>query len=234
MREIIYDTETTGKRFQDGHRVVEVAAVELVDGKLTGREFHVLINPERSIPDEVVAIHGITDDMVANAPKFREILPDLLDFIRGAKVIAHNSEFDEKFLNNELQLANHPESFWSVVEDTADTIEMSRKIWVGKDKDGKNYKHNLDVVLDRCGIDRTARVKHGALIDSQLLATAYLSMKLKLSEMGPTLEDDAPRGPITRVTLKTPLPAITITEDQQNSHNDYLSSIRPTSSSLKM
>ena len=233
MREVIYDTETTGKRFQDGHRVVEVAAVELVDGKPTGREFHVLINPERPIPDEVVAIHGITDEMVANAPKFREILPDLLEFMRGAKAIAHNSEFDEKFLNNELQLAGHPESFWSVVEDTQDTIAMSRKIWV-KDNNGKNYKHSLDEVLDRCGIDRTARVKHGALIDSQLLAAAYLNMKRMLLEMGPTLEDDAPRGPIARVTLKSPLPSVAITEEQQQAHNDYVASLRPSTSSLKM
>lgn len=129
MREVIYDTETTGKYVRDGDRVVEIGALELIDGVPTGRTFHFYLNPERHIPDEVVAIHGITNEKVANAPKFRDVLPEFLDFFRGAVAIAHNAEFDEGFLNNELKLAGHQESFWSIVEDTVDTMYMSRSVW---------------------------------------------------------------------------------------------------------
>lgn len=230
MREIIYDTETTGKRYQDGHRVVEIAAIELEDGIFTGRTFHTLINPQRSMPEDVIKIHGITDAMVANAPLFRQVMNDFLEFVRGAKVVAHNGEFDEKFLDNEMKLAGHPESFWAVVGETADTLPLSRKIWVGKDETGKEYRHNLDAILDRCGIDRSERTKHGALIDSELLAKAYLHMKGLLAQMGPTLEDDAPRAPIKRVVrtgLLAALPMVEVSEAQRAAHHALMDSIHP-------
>ena len=233
MREIIYDTETTGKRFQDGHRVVEVAAIELVDGVPTGKEFYSLVNPERDIPDEVVAIHGITNAKVANAPTFKQIMPQLIEFFQGAKAIAHNSEFDEKFLNNELVLAGHPESFWGIVSDTDDTIRISRKIWVGKDEAGNNYKHSLDAVLDRCQIDRSDRTLHGALIDSRLLATAYAHLQQRLADMGPTLEDDAPRGPIARVQLKGNLPKVEVLDIHMQQHQEIMDALRPRAAAPK-
>lgn len=231
-REIVFDTETTGKRYQDKHRVVEIAAVELIDGVPTGREFQTYINPDMVIPDDVIAIHGITNDMVATAPRFREIVPKLVEFFRGAVTVAHNSDFDEKFINHELQLCDYPESFWNIVEDTVDTIEMSRKIWTGtKGEDGKRLSHSLDAVLDRCGIDRSERVLHGALIDSTLLARAYTHMKQMIIDMGPTLEDDVPAAPIKRLTLKTPLPKIVLTEDEVSAHMDILSSLAPKTTS---
>jgi len=230
-REIVFDTETTGKRYQDNHRIVEIAAVEIVDGKLTGKTFHTLVNPEMNIPDEVIAIHGITNAMVANAPKFREIVPKLVEFFQGAIAIAHNSEFDEKFINHELQLAEHKDSFWSIVEDTVDTIDMSRKIWRGfKDEKGNKIRHDLDSVLDRCGIDRTSRTKHGALIDSELLAEAYASLKQKIIDMGPTLEDDVPRPPIKRLTLKNSLPSVQLSESDMEANDAILKKINPSSS----
>jgi len=234
MRTIFYDTETTGKEYQKGHRIVEVAFIEMVDGKLTGRHFHSLVNPERDIPDEVVAIHGITNEKVVNAPRFKEILPEILDFIRGAEMVAHNAEFDEKFINNEMELAKHPESFWSVVSDTKDTLDMSRKIWVGKDPNSnplRNYKHNLDAIMDRCGIDRTKRVHHGALIDSELLSEAFLAMQKKIEEMGPTLEDDVARPPILRVALTKPLPKVTVSDEAVQAHHSV---VAPKTSGMKL
>lgn len=223
MREVIYDTETTGKRYQDGHRVVEIGAIELIDGVITGRQFHKIINPERHIPDDVIAIHGITNEQVANAPRFKDILPEFLEFFRGAKVIAHNGDFDERFLDNELKLADHSESFWTIVAEAADTIPMSRKIWFGT-----QYKHNLNVVLDRCNIDRSERSLHGGLIDSQLLAKAYLHMKKLIIEMGPTLEDDVPRGPIQRIHLKKPLCPVIVNDESLALHEKAVNNSRST------
>ena len=240
-REIVFDTETTGKRYQEGHRIVEIAAIEMVDGVATGKVFHKLINPERNIPEEVVAIHGITNDKVANAPKFKEILPELVEFLKGATTIAHNSDFDEKFVNHELQLAEHPESFWSIVENTIDTIEMSRKIWrdVKKPQDKQDkktpktptarIKHSLDAVLDRCGISRSERTLHGALIDSELLAKAYLAMKKMIADMGPTLEDDVARAPVKRLTLKTELPSVVLSQSDAEANAHFMGIITPAS-----
>jgi len=207
MREVVYDTETTGKH-HDRDKIVEIAAIEMIDGVPTGRVFHTLINPECHIPDEVVAVHGITNEKVKDAPKFKEIIPDLLDFFRDARAIAHNSEFDEKFIDSELKSADHKESFWSVVAETEDTLRLSRRIWQGTDQNGVKFKHKLDDILERCGIDASARTLHGALIDSQLLASAYKIMKMKLAELGPSLEEDAPRPPIKRLSVEFDLPMV--------------------------
>lgn len=208
MREIIYDTETTGKR-HGSDKIVEIAAIELENNVPTGRVFHKLINPERDIPAEVVAIHGITNEKVKDAPTFREIMPELIEFFRGAKAVAHNSEFDEKFIDSALKEADHKESFWGIVGGTVDTLRLSRQIWVGKNESGVNYKHSLDAILDRCEIDRSHRVLHGALLDAELLKEAYLFMKEKKAEMGPGIEDDVPRSPIKRLDLsKMELPLV--------------------------
>lgn len=200
MREIIYDTETTGKR-HDRDKIVEIGAIEVVDGVRTGRTFHTLINPECDISAEVVAVHGITNEKVKDAPTFREIMPELIDFFRGARAIAHNAEFDERFIDSELKAADYKESFWSIVGDTLDTRRLSRQIWVGKDDSGKSYSHTLDAILDRCGVDRGHRTLHGAMLDSELLLEVLNTMRAKRAEMGPGLEDDVPRKPIRRLDL---------------------------------
>lgn len=207
MREVVYDTETTGKR-ADRDKIVEVAAIEMIDGVPTGRVFHTLVNPECHIPDEVVAVHGITNEKVKDAPTFKEIMPDLIEFFRGARAIAHNSEFDEKFIDAELKAADHKESFWAIVADTEDTLRLSRRIWQGVDANGQRYKHKLDDILERCGVDASARTLHGALIDSQLLASAYKIMKAELAKLGPSLEEDVPRPPIRRLPPGLVLPSV--------------------------
>lgn len=213
MREIVYDTETTGKH-PDRDKIVEIAAIELIDGVPTGRVFHKLVNPECEIGPEVVAVHGITNEKVKDAPVFKEIVPELVEFFRGARAIAHNSEFDEKFIDSELKAAEYKESFWGIVAETVDTVRLSRAIWRGKDENGLRYRHTLDAILDRLQIDRSHRTLHGALLDSQLLAEAYIKLKELKVKMGPTVEDDVPRPEIRRLALgEIKLPLVELPED---------------------
>ena len=162
-RSVVCDTETTGFHFKDGHRVIEIAAVEVIDGKVTGREFHVYINPERPVPPDSTMIHGLTDDFLADKPLFKEVLPEFLKFIEGAEFIAHNAGFDETFLNEEMMKAGSTKTLWEYVTKVVDTLDLSKRLY-------KTGKHSLDALLDRHAIDRSAREIHGALIDSQLLA----------------------------------------------------------------
>lgn len=190
-REVVLDTETTGKSERSGDRVVEIAAIEIVNGEKTGRVFHTLINPDRDIPDEVVRVHGITNEKVKNSPKFKDIMPDFISFIRGAKIVGHNVIFDEKFLNNELSLAGHPESFWAMTDGSICTMQESRRIWVGK-----QYRHSLDALLDRLSVDRSQRDLHSALLDTQLTVDAYLKIKAIKAESGPQLYEEKQRDPV--------------------------------------
>ena len=155
---------------------------------------------ECPVPPETTAVHGLTDEFLKDKPVFKEVMSEFIEFFSGAVAIAHNSEFDEKFLNSELQRAEHKESFWSIVADTKCTLRISRRIW-GKNENGVKYQHTLDAIMDRCGVDRSARVNHGALIDSELLAETYQHLKVKLEELGPSLEDDFERAPIERLDL---------------------------------
>lgn len=233
MRTIVYDVETTGKNYLEGHRIVEIAAIEIVDGVMTDNYFHEIINPDRHIPEELLekGIHAVTDEVVKGKPRFKDISQRFIDFMRGANAVAHNAGFDEKFINNELKIIDHPESFWSIVGDTTDTMFMSQKIWVGiNPEDNKKYGHSLDKVVARCGVDGSARVLHGALIDSQLLGQVYLKMQAILAER-PTLADDVKRSEIKRIDLAKPLPAVSVSAEQLQAHQDFFGASKP---SMKM
>lgn len=228
MREVVFDTETTGMRFQDGHRMVEIAAIELIDGKKTGNFIDFKINPERSIPKELYEkkIHAVTDDVVKDAPVFKELLPQIVDFFRGARIVAHNLNFDEQFLNHELQLAGHNESIWSIIRDGVDTLDMSRKIWV-RDENGKSYRHSLDHILDRCGVDRSERDFHSALLDSELLLEVYLKMQQMIKDMGPTLEDVVDRKEYKKLPSGLVIPKISVSkEDIEKDINFFSQAIK--------
>lgn len=169
LRQIVLDTETTGMKVQDKHKIVEFGAVELIDRKITGRQLHFYINPERDIPEEVVAIHGINNEKVMNSPLFKDVAKEIIDFIKGAEILAHNADFDLNFLNHELKLANMGK-VWDYVHKVTDTLFLSRSI-------GAEYrKHNLDELCKRYEVDNSNREFHGALLDSQLLAEVYLKM----------------------------------------------------------
>ena len=167
MREIVLDTETTGLDPNNGHRVVEIGCVELNYHVPTGRELHLYVNPERDMPEDAFAIHGISDDMLAGKPVFSDIADEFLDFIGDdAALVIHNAPFDAKFLNWELRQVHRP-----TIPDARliDTLQIARKRYPG----GSN---SLDALCRRFDIDLSVREKHGAIIDCQLLAAVYLEL----------------------------------------------------------
>lgn len=173
-RQVVLDTETTGLKPEDGHRIVEIGAVELIDGKKTGRTFYTLINPERHIPEEVVKVHQIDDAKVKDSPKFKEIVDDLVSFISGSELLIHNADFDIKFINSELNIVNRGK-IWDYVKNAVCTLKLSRRLFE------EERSHTLDSICKRFNIDLSAREEngHGALLDSHLLADAYI----KISEI---------------------------------------------------
>ena len=164
--EIVFDTETTGFDPETGDKLVEIGCVELENHIPTGRHLQIYINPERGIPAEATAIHGITDEFVADKPIFSQVYSEFIEFIGDGKLIAHNAEFDMRFINYELGKVGHPPIPWSRV---IDTLGMARQKFPGSPA-------NLDALCRRFGIDNTERTYHGALLDSELLAEVYLEL----------------------------------------------------------
>jgi DNA polymerase-3 subunit epsilon len=166
-REIILDTETTGLDAQGGDRIIEIAAIELVNGSVTNNSFHCYINPERDIPDSAFRVHGISLEMVADKPVFMEIVDKFMDFIGNGLIVAHNAEFDLKFINCELQKISRPPISGDRI---VDTLALARKKHPGA-------SNSLDALCTRYGVDRSRRVKHGALIDAEILAEVYIELR---------------------------------------------------------
>ncbi|MCX7156593.1 MAG: DNA polymerase III subunit epsilon [Rhodocyclales bacterium] len=168
MRKIVLDTETTGLDFRTGDRVIEIGCVELRGRQLTGQRFHAYINPERVIDPGAIAIHGLTNEFLADKPKFAEIAADFVEFVRGAELVIHNAAFDVGFLNNELGLLQH-EGIEQICGEVTDTLRMAREMRPGK-------KNNLNALCSEFGVDNSGRQLHGALLDAELLAEVYLGM----------------------------------------------------------
>lgn len=168
IRQVVLDTETTGLEWRQGERVIEIGCVELLNRKLTGRHFHCYLNPQRAIGAGAQAIHGLTDDFLADKPKFAEIADELFEFVGGAEVIIHNAPFDVGFLDNELALLGR-EAFRTGCDSITDTLKMARDLRPGK-------KNSLDALCNEFGIDNAGRQLHGALLDAALLAEVYLAM----------------------------------------------------------
>ena len=166
-RLIILDTETTGIKPSEGHRIIEVGAVEILDREITSTEFHKYVQPNRKV-GESVNIHGITDKFLINKPQFSQISDNLLSFIEGTTLVIHNAPFDLGFLNNELKIIGIKETIESICN-VIDTLELSKQQRPGT-------MHNLDALCRRFGIDTSARTRHGALLDAQILAQVYLAM----------------------------------------------------------
>jgi DNA polymerase-3 subunit epsilon len=166
MREIVLDTETTGLEPADGHRIVEIGAVELFNHMPTGRTFHQYLNPERAMPPEAFEIHGLGDDFLRDKPLFRLVGRDFLDFVGESRLVIHNAAFDMKFLNAELAMAGLPR----LAGDRAlDTVQIARQKFPGSPV-------SLDALCRRFGVDNSGREKHGALLDCELLAEVYLEL----------------------------------------------------------
>lgn len=167
-RQVILDTETTGLEWRQGERVIEIGCVEMVSRKLTGKRFHRYLNPERAIGAGAQAVHGLTDEFLADKPKFAEIADALLEFVAGAELIIHNAPFDVGFLDNELALCAR-EPLKTSCAGITDTLRMARDLRPGK-------KNSLDALCGEFGIDNSGRQLHGALLDAELLAEVYLAM----------------------------------------------------------
>ncbi|MCW6531479.1 DNA polymerase III subunit epsilon [Sphingomonas sp. MMSM20] len=166
MREIVFDTETTGLSFSGGDRLVEIGCVEIVNRVETGRTFHAYFNPDRAMPAEAFAVHGLSDAFLSDKPRFAERVEELLDFIGDAPLVAHNAGFDFGFINGELKQHGWPPVDMARMVDTL-TIARSKH---------PGAKHTLDALCSRYGIDRSHRVLHGALLDAQLLAQVYVEL----------------------------------------------------------
>lgn len=166
MREIVLDTETTGFEPGEGHRIVEIGAVELMNHMPTGKTYHQYINPQRLMPKEAFEVHGLGDDFLRDKPVFKQIGQAFLDFIGDAKLVIHNAAFDVKFLNFELKQIGLPTIEWSRA---IDTLMIARQKFPGSPA-------SLDALCRRFGVDNSAREKHGALLDSEILAEVYLEL----------------------------------------------------------
>ena len=170
MRQVVLDTETTGLEVEEGHRIVEIGAVVLINRHVTDRKFHQYINPEREISKEATQIHGITNERLTESPVFRDIADEFLEFIGDADLVIHNARFDIGFLNNELALIdNYADEELQVRYQIIDTLELARNKHPGQ-------RNDLDSLCQRYGVSNSNRVLHGALLDAELLAQVYLHM----------------------------------------------------------
>ena len=169
MRQIVLDTETTGLSTAQGHRIIEIGCIEMVNRRLTGSEFHRFLNPDRDIDEGAVAVHGISRAQLETEPRFHEIVDEFLDFVKDAELVIHNADFDVGFLDHELKLMKHAKPRISDHCQVLDTLSLARTIHPGQ-------RNSLDALCKRYEVDASKRDVHGALIDSELLARVYLAM----------------------------------------------------------
>jgi len=169
MRQIVLDTETTGLSTAQGHRVIEIGCVELLNRRLTGREFHRFLNPDRNIDEGAERVHGISRADLEGQPRFPEVVVEFLEFVKDAELVIHNADFDVGFLDNELSLMSHPQPAMTDHALVLDTLSLAREIHPGQ-------RNSLDALCKRYEVDASKRDVHGALIDAELLARVYLAM----------------------------------------------------------
>jgi DNA polymerase-3 subunit epsilon len=194
MRQVVLDTETTGLETEQGHRIIEIGCIELMNRRRTNRSFHRFLHPDRDIDGGAEEVHGISREMLANQPRFREIAGELLDFLRGAELVIHNADFDVGFLNHEFALAGLAGDTVQQNCRLLDTLALARRLHPGQ-------RNSLDALCKRYGVDNSGREQHGALLDAELLAEVYLAMtggQATLS-LDSTPAAGAARVPATRV-----------------------------------
>ncbi len=168
MRQIVLDTETTGLSAREGHRIIEIGAIEIVARRITERRLHHYVNPERDSDDGALAVHGLSREFLADKPKFGDIVDELLAFVRDAEVIIHNASFDVEFLDEELKRLGRP-PFAAHCAKVTDSLTLARELHPGK-------RNSLDALCERYGVSNRHRTLHGALLDAGLLAEVYLAM----------------------------------------------------------
>lgn len=225
MRQIVLDTETTGLEASQGHRIIEIGCVELVNRRLTGNHYHQYINPRREIDQGAIEVHGITSDFLADKPVFEQVASEFVDYIAGAELVIHNAPFDLGFLNAELRRLDKDYQLLETGCSIVDTLVMAR----GKHPGQRN---NLDALCQRYGVDNSQRDLHGALLDAEILADVYLAMTggqttLQLSDSGPdTGEGNGGGEQIRRLPAdRQPLPVIAASAEELAAHEAQLEAI---------
>lgn len=217
MREIVLDTETTGFEYKQGHRLVEIGCVELVNHMPTGRTYHQYINPERDMPDGAFQVHGLSEEFLRDFPLFKEVAQEFLDFIGDSTLVIHNAGFDAPFLNWELKQHRFPEMNNNII----DTLIIARKKFPGSPA-------NLDALCRRFEVDNSNREKHGALLDSELLAEVYLEL-IGGREPGLALAKDALNGSGGNLLRERPFReprAHSVPEAELARHREFLSKVK--------
>ena len=231
MRQIVLDTETTGLSTAQGHRIIEIGCIELQNRRITGREFHRFLNPDRDIDEGAEAVHGISRADLETAPRFPEIVDELLEFLSNAELVIHNASFDVGFLEHELALMKHAEPKIESHATVLDTLTLARKLHPGQ-------RNSLDALCKRYEVDASKRDVHGALIDSELLANVYLAMTggqssllLDEEETGPNApngadESHAVHASATPAAVNLNLPVIEASAKEIAAHDAMLKKIR--------
>ena len=231
MRQIILDTETTGLDPNDGHRVIEIGCIEMVNRRLTDRTFHVYINPEREIDQEAIAVHGITNEFLSDKPNFSGIADEFIEFVRDAELIAHNAPFDVSFLEAELKRIPGAPSIFSLMHGGAavDTLAMAKEKRPGK-------RNSLDALCRDYKVDASERTLHGALLDAELLTRVYLEMTREQSRMFGVSENQSQNSqfePIQKLTELDRVPRILApTKAESENHDALLSALRNSSDEI--
>ena len=218
MRQVVLDTETTGLHPSQGHKIIEIGALELVDRQLSGRQFHVYINPERGIEAGALEVHGITEEFLRDKPVFADVVEDLLEFVDGAELVIHNAPFDIGFIDNELAQIGHEYSSITSISKVLDTLELAKDLHPGQ-------RNNLDALCKRYDVDNTSRTLHGALLDSEILTDVYLAMTGGQTVLGLSLESVATAAEDDELELagdRPPLKVVRASQEELILHEERL------------
>jgi len=222
MRQIVLDTETTGLEPSDGHRIIEIGCVELVNRRLTGNTYHQYINPDRTIDAGAIEVHGITNESLADKPRFSEIVDEFITFTRDAELIIHNAPFDVGFINHEFSLLDKSPGTVTDYCTVLDTLTLARRMHPGQ-------RNSLDALCRRYEIDNSRRELHGALLDAEILADVYLIMtggQVSLSLDGQVDQHGERQSTLRRLDAdRRPLKVVTATPEEGEAHNARLDAL---------
>jgi DNA polymerase III subunit epsilon len=218
MRQIILDTETTGLEPEQGHRIVELAAVEYINRRPTGNNFHKYLNPGRESDERALEIHGLTTDFLSGKPSFATISDEFIAYVGGAELIIHNAAFDLAFLNAELARC-HPSSMADICPQVIDTLKLAKDLHPGK-------RNNLNALCERYEVDNSQRTLHGALLDAQLLGEVYLAMtrgqETLLMDIAPAAQYEARRAQSGKIKLQV----VKANAEEVEAHQTFLDKMK--------
>lgn len=223
MRQIILDTETTGLEPKQGHRIIEIGCVEVVNRRLTGNNFHYYLNPQRDIDEGAVEVHGLTSEFLSDKPLYESVAEELFEYLKGAEVVIHNAAFDVGFINHEYRLMGSDHADMAAWCDVVDSLHMARKMFPGQ-------RNSLDALCKRFEIDNSQRQLHGALLDAEILADVYLMMtggqnSLFVEDSGSDIDDEPRLLDANRPRLKVVKPS----DDELKHHHSRLAAINEAS-----